>query len=98
MRNQKFSVIPFKSLLDKRLRSFQSNISFKVWGKKKSFESGPERGDPASMSELVMNRHDYTKNDHVKKLHFSLVRVFFKYPKDFIWTLHSSFPQFFSSW
>ena len=68
----------FKILFYKRLPSFQSNISSKVRENQRGFEAGPERGGLASVSELVVNRQNCTKTDHLKIPLFSsrLLRIF----------------------
>ena len=70
----------FKILFDQRLRNFQSKISTNDWGDQWGFESGPERGGPAILSEPDMNRQDYTKTEHKKSTfwcaYFSKIRHF----------------------
>ena len=83
----------FKILFDKRLRSFQSNISSKVRENQRGFEAGPE-----VVALLVWVNLSWTGKTAQKliiwKFRF-LVRVFYEYSTIFIWRPHSSFLYFF---
>ena len=52
--------------VDKALRNFHYNSTAEVWWDRQGSESGPERGGPASASEDVTTKQDYTPLERVK--------------------------------